>query len=73
MTAKVNRRQRLECAIDRLAGMLDCGHLLAATDPATMLDTVTAELRDLRRAVANWVAWREAYGGLGSRDRGRAV
>jgi hypothetical protein len=44
----VTERERLSAAIDRLAAEIENGELLAASDPAGLLDAATEEIRRLR-------------------------
>ena len=45
-------QQELQAAIDRLADAIEYGHLLACSDPVSFINTVTAELTDLRDEIA---------------------
>ena len=57
MSRKKERRNNdLHEAIDDLAGMYDCGHLLASTCPADLLVMVVAELKVLRVLKDRWLA-----------------
>jgi len=44
------KNEAMEKAIDRLAALVDNGSLLAATNPAGMLDAVSDEIERLRKA-----------------------
>jgi hypothetical protein len=44
--------------LDRLCDMVPSGHLLAAMDPAALLQTACDELHALRLTVSAWAAWR---------------
>lgn len=51
MGARKNQ-QELQAAIDRLADAIKYGHLLASADPVSFINTVTAELTDLRDEIS---------------------
>ena len=42
------KREEIDAAFGRLADMIQNGHLLAGTDTVGFLDTIAAELKDLR-------------------------
>ena len=48
---KRKRTERLGRAVDRLSGLVEHGHLQAATDPAALLNEVATELERLRERV----------------------
>ena len=48
MGSMKGKQTEIDAAFGRLADMIQCGHLLAGTDPVGFLDTVAAELKDLR-------------------------
>ena len=48
MGSMKGKQAKIDAAFGRLADMIQSGHLLAGTDPVGFLDTVAAELKDLR-------------------------
>ena len=48
MGSMKGKQEKIDAAFGRLADMIQSGHLLAGTDPVGFLDTVAAELKDLR-------------------------
>ena len=48
MLPRMRTRAKIDAAFGRLADMIQSGNLLAGTDPVGFLDTVAAELKDLR-------------------------
>ena len=50
----MKRNERLQTAVDRLASLTEGGHLLASTDPATLINTVVDKYLELRRKAAKW-------------------
>lgn len=59
------RRKRLDAAIDRLAGLFDGGHLLAASIPENLLDGASEELERGRRFRVAFDAWAHSPDGCG--------
>lgn len=54
-----------DAAINRLAGLLEHGHLMAATQPDAFFDAASAEIERLRAVVAQCTfALRTAHGAL---------
>lgn len=51
MGSMKGKQAKIDAAFGRLADMIQSGHLLAGTDPVGFLDTVAAELKDLRAKV----------------------
>jgi hypothetical protein len=50
----MKRNERLQTAVDRLASLTEGGHLLASTDPATLINTVVDKYLELRAKAAKW-------------------
>jgi hypothetical protein len=50
--AKRARTERLNAAIDRLAGLFEFGHLMAETTPADLLNAASDEIERLRAVAA---------------------
>jgi len=50
----MKRNERLQTAVDRLASLTEGGHLLASTDPATLINTVVDKHLELRAKAAKW-------------------
>ena len=48
MGSMKGKQAKIDAAFGRLADMIQSGNLLAGTDPVGFLDTVAAELKDLR-------------------------
>ena len=48
MGSMKGKRTKIDAAFERLADMINGGNLLAGTDPVGFLDTVSAELKELR-------------------------
>ena len=48
MGSMKGKQEKIDAAFGRLADMIQSGHLLASADPVGFLDTVAAELKDLR-------------------------
>ena len=48
MGSMKGKREKIDAAFGRLADMIQNGHLLAGTDTVGFLDTIAAELKDLR-------------------------
>lgn len=48
MGSMKGKQAKIDAAFGRLADMIQSGHLLAGADPVGFLDTVAAELKDLR-------------------------
>lgn len=48
MGSRKVKQEKIDAAFGRIAGMIPSGNLLASADPVGFLDTVAAELRDLR-------------------------
>ena len=48
MGSMKGKQEKINAAFGRLADMIQSGHLLAGTDPVCFLDTIAAELKDLR-------------------------
>lgn len=48
MGSMKGKQAKIDAALGRLADMIPSGNLLAGADPVGFLDTVAAELRDLR-------------------------
>ena len=48
MGSMKGKQVKIDAAFGRLADMIPSGNLLAGTDPVGFLDTVAAELKDLR-------------------------
>ena len=53
----MKRNERLRTAVDRLASLTEGGHLLASTDPATLINTVVDKYLELRAKAAKWDAY----------------
>ncbi len=53
----MKRNERLQTAVDRLASLTEGGHLLASTDPATLINTVVDKYLELRAKAAKWDAY----------------
>ena len=49
MGSMKGKQTKIDAVFGRLADMIQSGHLLAGTDPVGFLDTIAAELKDLRR------------------------
>ncbi len=47
--AKAKRQAGIQDAISRLAGLFEYGHLLAETDPASLLNNASDEIERLRK------------------------
>jgi len=48
MGSMKGKRAKIDAAFERLADMINGGHLLASTDPVGFLETVAAELKEFR-------------------------
>lgn len=48
MGSMKGKQAKIDAAFGRLADMIPSGNLLASVDPVGFVDTVTAELKDLR-------------------------
>ena len=48
MGSMKGKQEKINAAFGQLADMIQSGHLLAGTDPVCFLDTIAAELKDLR-------------------------
>jgi len=48
MGSMKGKRTKIDAAFERLCDMINYGHLLASTDQVGFLDTVSAELKELR-------------------------
>lgn len=48
MGSMKGKQEKIDAAFGRLADMIQSGHLLASADTVGFLDTVAAELKDLR-------------------------
>ena len=48
MGSMKGKRTKVDAALERLADMISGGNLMASADPVGFLDTVAAELKDLR-------------------------
>ena len=53
MGSMKGKQAKIDAAFGRLADMIQSGNLLAGTDPVGFLDTVAAELKDLRAEYVN--------------------
>lgn len=57
----MKRNERLQTAVDRLASLTEGGHLLASTDPATLINTVVDKYLELRAKAAKWDKVEQLY------------
>lgn len=48
MGSMKGKRTKIDAAFERLADMISGGHLMASADPVGFLETVAAELKELR-------------------------
>jgi len=48
MGSMTGKQTKIDAALSRLANMIDGGNVLASVDPVGFLDTIVAELKDLR-------------------------
>jgi hypothetical protein len=53
MGSMKGKRAKIDAAFGRIADMIPSGNLLAGTDPVGFLDTVAAELKELRAENVN--------------------
>lgn len=56
MAKGTNRAQRLNAAIDRLAGLFEFGQLMVATEPDKLLEMACDEIEELRSLPASFPA-----------------